>query len=206
MRVTLLGLFAVLALGAGIYERDGMTIGLGVAAALGAAAAWPTIRLPTFLKIMSELFAVETVVFGLVALAERLGALAGVARRIRAAALSAHRHRAVRRRADAALAHSVRAADDADRRSVLRGATPISLRPPLLGRPLMRAARLRPRLRRSSSFWSTSSRSRWACGSTIFQMAFRQRDPGRRRGAPRRVLAPAHRCFHAAGVRARSPR
>ena len=47
-----------------------MTLGLAVAAALGAAASWPTIRLPTFLRIMSELFAVETAVFGLVTLAE----------------------------------------------------------------------------------------------------------------------------------------
>ncbi len=70
MRVTLLGLFAVLALGVGIYEHDGMTIGLGLAAALGTAASWPSIRLPTFLKIMSELFAVETVAFGLISLAE----------------------------------------------------------------------------------------------------------------------------------------
>ena len=69
MRVTLLGLFAVLALVAGGYQKDGMTIGLGVASALGAAASWPSIRLPTFLKIMSELFAVETAVFGAVTLA-----------------------------------------------------------------------------------------------------------------------------------------
>jgi vitamin B12/bleomycin/antimicrobial peptide transport system ATP-binding/permease protein len=70
MRATLLGLFAVLALGLGLYEQDGMAIGLAVAAALGAAAAWPSIRIPTFLKMMSELFAVETVVFGLISLAE----------------------------------------------------------------------------------------------------------------------------------------
>jgi putative ATP-binding cassette transporter len=70
MRVTLLGVFAVLALGVGVYEKDGMTIFLAVAAALAAASAWPSVRIPTFLKIMSELFAVETVVFGLIALAE----------------------------------------------------------------------------------------------------------------------------------------
>ncbi len=70
MRATLLGLFAVLALGVGIYERDGMTIGLAVAAALGAAASWLSVRLPTFLKIMAELFTVETVAFGLISLAE----------------------------------------------------------------------------------------------------------------------------------------
>ena len=68
MRVTLLGMFAVLALVAGGYQKDGMILGLGVAAALGAAASWPLIRLPTFLQIMSELFAVETAVFGLVTL------------------------------------------------------------------------------------------------------------------------------------------
>ena len=70
MRFTLLALFAVLALGVGIYEQDGMTIGLAVAAALAAAASWPAIRLPTFLHIMAELFAVETALFGLVTLAE----------------------------------------------------------------------------------------------------------------------------------------
>ncbi len=70
MRATLLGLFAVLALGLGLYEQDGMAVGLAVAAALGAAASWPSIRIPTFLKMMSELFAVETVVFGLISMAE----------------------------------------------------------------------------------------------------------------------------------------
>jgi putative ATP-binding cassette transporter len=83
MRVTLLGLFAVLALVAGGYQKDGMILGLGVSAALGAAASWPSIRLPTFLKIMSELFAVETAMFGAVTLAGALGlwpeALAGYA-------------------------------------------------------------------------------------------------------------------------------
>ncbi len=72
MRVILLGLIAVLSFIAGGYEKDGMTLGLGVAAALGAAAAWPTIRIPTFLKIMSELFAVETFVLGLLILVETL--------------------------------------------------------------------------------------------------------------------------------------
>ncbi len=74
MRVTLLGLFAVLAFAVGGYEFDAMTLGLGVASALAAAASWPTVRLPTFLKIMSELFAVETAVFGLVDVAEVIGA------------------------------------------------------------------------------------------------------------------------------------
>jgi putative ATP-binding cassette transporter len=72
MRVILLGVFAVLALCVGLYEEEGMTIGLAAAAALGAAASWPSIRVPTFLKIMSELFAVETVAFGLISLAEAL--------------------------------------------------------------------------------------------------------------------------------------
>ncbi len=70
MRVTLLGVFAVLALGVGLYDRDGMTLFLAFAAALGAAASWPGVRIPTFLKIMSELFAIETVLFGLISLAE----------------------------------------------------------------------------------------------------------------------------------------
>ena len=72
MRVTLLGLFAVLALGVGLYENDGMTIGLGLASALAAAASWPSIRIPTFMKIMSELFAVETAILGLAIIAEVL--------------------------------------------------------------------------------------------------------------------------------------
>ena len=74
MRVTLLGLFAVFALVAGLYERDGMTLALAAASALGAAASWPTLRLSAFLKIMAELFVVETVAFGLANLAEALGA------------------------------------------------------------------------------------------------------------------------------------
>ncbi len=73
MRVTLLGLFAVLALVVGGYQKDGMILGLGVASGLGAAASWPSIRLPTFLKIMAELFAVETAAFGAVTLAGALG-------------------------------------------------------------------------------------------------------------------------------------
>jgi vitamin B12/bleomycin/antimicrobial peptide transport system ATP-binding/permease protein len=73
MRVILLGLIAVLSFVAGGYKMDGMTLGLGVAAALGAAASWPTIRIPTFLKVMSELFAVETLLLGLVVLAQALG-------------------------------------------------------------------------------------------------------------------------------------
>jgi len=72
MRVILLGLIAVLSFAAGGYEKDGMTLGLGVASALAAAAAWPTIRIPTFLKIMSELFAIETFLLGLLILVETL--------------------------------------------------------------------------------------------------------------------------------------
>jgi putative ATP-binding cassette transporter len=72
MRVILLGLIAVLSFVAGGYEKDGMTLGLGAAATLAAAAAWPTIRIPTFLKIMSELFAIETFVLGGLILAETL--------------------------------------------------------------------------------------------------------------------------------------
>ena len=69
MRVTLLGLFALIALAVGVYERDGMTLFLAVASGLAAAASWPAIRVPTFLRIMAELFAVETAVFGLISLA-----------------------------------------------------------------------------------------------------------------------------------------
>jgi putative ATP-binding cassette transporter len=69
MRVTLLGLFAILALALGLYERDGMTIFLAVSSGLAAATSWPSIRVPTFLRMMAELFAVETVVFGAISLA-----------------------------------------------------------------------------------------------------------------------------------------
>ena len=138
MRVTLLGVFAVLALGVGLYEKDGMTIFLAVAAALGAAASWPSVRIPTFLKIMSELFTVETVVFGLISLAEITrawpAALEGyapprylpVATALFVVALTLVSIVPFVQR-------MMRIADP-----FFEATTPISLKPPLLGRVLMR--------------------------------------------------------------------
>jgi putative ATP-binding cassette transporter len=73
MRLLSLAVFAVLALVIGVYERDGMTIGLGVAAGLAAVASLPSLRISTFLELMAELFTVETVTFGLGDLASILG-------------------------------------------------------------------------------------------------------------------------------------
>ena len=65
MRIVSLALFALLAFAVGAYVSDAMTLGLGAAAALAALASLPSLRLSTFLKLMSELFAAETVIFGL---------------------------------------------------------------------------------------------------------------------------------------------
>src|SRR4051812_14261400 len=73
MRLLSLAIFAVIALAIGLYERDGMTIGLGVASGLAAAASAPALRVSTFLDMMSEFFAAETVLFGLADLVNALG-------------------------------------------------------------------------------------------------------------------------------------
>ena len=73
MRIVSLAAFAVLAFAAGFYADDGMALGLGAAAALAAVASLPSLRLPTFLKLMAELFTVETVIFGLAGLIDALG-------------------------------------------------------------------------------------------------------------------------------------
>ena len=73
MRTVILAAFALLALIVGATHGDAMAILFGVAAALGALVSLPRFPLSTFLKIMTELFAVETVVFGLADMAHQLG-------------------------------------------------------------------------------------------------------------------------------------
>ncbi len=73
MRTLSLAIFAVLAFAVGLFESDGMAIGLGAASALAAAASLPSLRIPTFLKIMSGLFTIETVIFGLADLTHEQG-------------------------------------------------------------------------------------------------------------------------------------
>jgi putative ATP-binding cassette transporter len=65
MRMLSLALFAVLALVIGAYEEDGMTLLIGVASGLAAVASLPRWRMSTFLTLLCDLFAIETVLFGL---------------------------------------------------------------------------------------------------------------------------------------------
>jgi putative ATP-binding cassette transporter len=73
MRFLSLAVFAAFALAVGFYERDGTTIGLAVSAGLAAAASLPMLRVSTFLELMAEIFAAETVVFGLADIANTVG-------------------------------------------------------------------------------------------------------------------------------------
>jgi vitamin B12/bleomycin/antimicrobial peptide transport system ATP-binding/permease protein len=73
MRMLSLAVFAVLALVVGTYEEDGMMILIGVASALAAAASHPRWRLSTFLALLSDLFAFETILFGLADIVAVLG-------------------------------------------------------------------------------------------------------------------------------------
>jgi len=73
MRMLSLAAFAILALAVGAFEREGMMIVIGVAAALAALASMPSWRQSTFLTILSDLFAVETIVFGLADIVSLLG-------------------------------------------------------------------------------------------------------------------------------------
>ena len=73
MRLLSLAVFAVLALVIGAYEEDGMTLMIGGASALAAAASLPSWKLSTFLTILADLFAVETVLFGIADLVALLG-------------------------------------------------------------------------------------------------------------------------------------
>jgi vitamin B12/bleomycin/antimicrobial peptide transport system ATP-binding/permease protein len=65
MRMLSLAVFAVLALVIGAYEEDSMTLLIGGASALAAVASMPRFRTSIFLSILSDLFAAETILFGL---------------------------------------------------------------------------------------------------------------------------------------------
>ena len=73
MRMLSLAVFAVLALVIGVYEKDPMTLLIGGASALAAVASMPSWKLSTFLTILLDLFAFETVLFGLADLVALLG-------------------------------------------------------------------------------------------------------------------------------------
>jgi putative ATP-binding cassette transporter len=73
MRLLSLAIFALFAFAAGFYKSDGMAIGLGVASGLAAAVSQPRLRVSAFLELMSELFTVETVLFGIADLANMAG-------------------------------------------------------------------------------------------------------------------------------------
>jgi vitamin B12/bleomycin/antimicrobial peptide transport system ATP-binding/permease protein len=73
LRMLSLAAFAVLALVVGVYEEDAMMIIIGVASAVGAIASLPRWRLSTFLTILSDLFAFETILFGLADIVTLLG-------------------------------------------------------------------------------------------------------------------------------------
>src|SRR5271154_3897845 len=65
MRMLSLAVFAAIALVIGAYEKDGMTILIGVASGMAALASLPRWKMSTFLTLLSDLFAIETVLFGL---------------------------------------------------------------------------------------------------------------------------------------------
>src|SRR5271170_4819087 len=73
MRLLSLALFAVLALVVGAYEKDEITLLIGVASGLAAIASLPRWRMSTFLILLCDLFAIETVLFGLADLAALVG-------------------------------------------------------------------------------------------------------------------------------------
>jgi len=73
MRMLSLAVFAAVALVVGAYEEDSMTLLIGGASALAAAASMPKWRLSTFLTILSDLFAFETVLFGVLDLVALVG-------------------------------------------------------------------------------------------------------------------------------------
>ena len=73
MRMLSLAVFATLALVVGVYEEDAMMIIIGVASAVGAVASHPRWRLSTFLTVLFDLFAFETVMFGLADIISLLG-------------------------------------------------------------------------------------------------------------------------------------
>ena len=73
MRMLSLAVFAAVALVVGAYEEDEMTLLIGVASALAAAASLTRFRTSVFLSILSDLFAAETILFGLADLVSLTG-------------------------------------------------------------------------------------------------------------------------------------
>ena len=73
MRMLSLAAFAVLALAIGAYEEDEMTLLIGGASVLAAVASLPRWKMSTFLTLLMDLFAAETVLFGLADLVALLG-------------------------------------------------------------------------------------------------------------------------------------
>jgi vitamin B12/bleomycin/antimicrobial peptide transport system ATP-binding/permease protein len=65
MRMLSLAAFAVLALVIGGYQEDEMTLLIGAASGLAAVASLPRFRTSIFLSMLSDLFAAETILFGL---------------------------------------------------------------------------------------------------------------------------------------------
>jgi len=72
MRTILLALIALADLFVGLTHPDTMAVLIGVAAAIGAVLSLPRFPLSTFLKLMTELFAAETLAFGLADIAHLL--------------------------------------------------------------------------------------------------------------------------------------
>jgi vitamin B12/bleomycin/antimicrobial peptide transport system ATP-binding/permease protein len=73
MRMLSLAVFAAVALVIGASEEDGMMLLIGVASAGAAAASLPRFRTSLFLSILSDIFAFETIAFGLADLISLLG-------------------------------------------------------------------------------------------------------------------------------------
>ena len=65
MRMLSLAVFAAVALVVGAYEADEMTLLIGAASGLAAFASLPRFRTSVFLSMLSDLFAAETILFGL---------------------------------------------------------------------------------------------------------------------------------------------
>ena len=174
MRMLSLAAFAVLALVIGGYEEDAMTLLIGVASAVGAFASQPRWKLSTFLTLLSDLFAIETILFGLADIVALLGYWPEPTRNIRFP-LSAARDGALRRRHLRYLPFSLRAQNDDDHRSVFRAQTPSRFgpgpcRPSRCGRTLRAHQHLLP-----YSHQSVSGRARRS--AQLFLSRFRQRHP-----------------------------
>src|SRR5450631_436070 len=69
-----LAAFAVFAFIVGFYEQDGIMLGLAVASAVSAAAMASKLPISAFFKILIAVFAIETIVFGLINIASITGA------------------------------------------------------------------------------------------------------------------------------------